>query len=151
LPRDEQFFTWGNHGGPLSGANPIVRWKAPSGATGTLTYEETKLDTALPPSVGAGAVDLPFDDETAITIDSSRLGDPGQIWLVTRDGHVEGRIETHSVSSLVGLAEAGRTRLLVADESYGGASPPYVFRILAFDGCAAGTCATPVTFDAPSL
>jgi hypothetical protein len=117
--------SWGRHGGPLTfkvdatgGGITFERWALPTGATGSLTKQETHVDALLPDDsfIGERAVDLPFFDWTAISLTGPGVTTKGQI-VATKGTSVVQRFALNDAGDFAGVASGEDGRLLYLAES----------------------------------
>ncbi len=141
--------TWGAHGGPLTlrtntgGAIDLVRWQAPAGATGSLTFEQTTIPAMIPDGafVGTEAVDLPFFGWTAISWSGAFPNTQGEVVLIEgKDVAKRYAINgAYAVNGVASGADAGR--LLTTGLSPIGDAMTNANAFYAADSC--GTAANP--------
>jgi hypothetical protein len=134
--------SWGSHGGPLTilpdaatdGSVDLVRWKAPAGATGTMTSQVTTIAAKLPDLTSTmpaaylsqPAIDLPFLGWTAFGYTGSDMADdnPGAL-VVAKQTALENSYPMNGLGSMVGVAGgSGTGRVLYTGLSPLGSTTP---------------------------
>jgi hypothetical protein len=138
--------SWGSHDGPLTlradatgGGVTLVRWKAPSGATGKLTKQETHVAAGVPDGayLGGAANDLPFFGWTAISWTGPAPSTAGQIVAIA-NGAVGKTYDVNGIYALAGVSDgAQQGRLLYTGLSPLGATTTSDNGLFAADACSA--------------